>query len=404
MSDWKDMLAMPDAPGSFAEAIRAGGAQIRRYELKRRRITRAFSVAAAALLLVAAGVFAALRDRQPHQDSVYLAPDATGTPAPGRETAKPSAAPAATPTAAPTATPEPGALLYGGEGYKLSEACAAGLPETPSIRFPLYRQEKDELDADTVAGWLWGDDYRKEEYDSSVVYIHEAAKKVQGDFKAKAYVTEGDYGFFWAPDDPSKLYAGSFESREAALEWAEKWLRQYIPAEYFGHPFHPGTYYFDGRPVNTAYSFHWDTQVEGVAVRGGGLRGDICTFGPSFFMLDMSRYVPEEESGPAPIYLTAAQALDALNWAARLDMARRGTVDPQMYDSAFGTFEDTVETIRPVFANHLFYRDDAYRLSWEITVRSAERGSVSTFTVDAETGRLWNDHEGEVLTIYSQDK
>ena len=49
MSDWKNQLTMPEAPDRFAEAIRAGGGAICRYEARRRRILRYGAAAATGL-------------------------------------------------------------------------------------------------------------------------------------------------------------------------------------------------------------------------------------------------------------------------------------------------------------------------------------------------------------------
>ena len=298
-----------------------------------------------------------------------------------------------------------GELLYGEPGYRLSDDYAHGLPETPRLEHARYVRERDALNGDEIANWLWGDDYTKETYDFGAVYIHEANKNMSGDFKVKAYVFDKDNVFHWTPDDPSKLHAGEFESREAALDFAEDWFEAFVPEEYLAHPSHPGVYYFDGEPVTSMYDFRWDTQVEGVAVRGAGLRGEICTFGPSFFLLDLGRYVPVEavagENMSMPAYLTAAQAVDALNWTAAREFQWMEENDTPPGDSMYESFDDTIETIRPVFANNLFYSDSEYRLSWEITVRSAERGSTRTFIVDAESGKIYNEHDGATDTIYT---
>ncbi|MBQ8954435.1 MAG: hypothetical protein IJ048_09995, partial [Clostridia bacterium] len=296
-----------------------------------------------------------------------------------------------------------GELLWGESGYRLAEDFAHGLPDTPRLEHAYYARERDALDGDTVARWLLGDNYAKETYDFGAVYIREAKKNVTGDFKVKAYVFDDDNLFHWTPDDPSKLYVGEFKSREAALTWAEEWLEQYLPESFFAHPSHPGQYYMDGKPVNTVYGFRWDTQVEGVAVRGAGLSGEICTFGPSFFLLDLGRYLPVEgEDAAMPAYLTSAQAVDALNWAAAQEFQGIEESGMDLGDSVYGTYEDTIESVRPVFANGLFYRDTMYRLCWEIVLRSAERGTTYTFIVDAESGGIWNDHDGAANTIYTR--
>ena len=103
-----------------------------------------------------------------------------------------------------------------------------------------------------------------------------------------------------------------------------------------------------------------------------------------------------------PAYLTAAQAVDALNWAAAQEFERMDENDMAWGDSSYESFDDTIETIRPMFASGLFYRDDMYRLSWEITVRNKERGSQRVFIVDAESGMLYNEHDGATSTIYTQ--
>ncbi|MBR3504687.1 MAG: hypothetical protein IKO07_10680 [Clostridia bacterium] len=399
MSEWKDRLAMPDAPDRFAVAIRAGGEDIRRFEARRRMFRRCAGIAAALALLLGAAAFAALRGMRPKPDDVHAGPDPSVhmTPDPSPE-----------PTAEPRVDFTDGRLLYGGPGYQIADDLARGLPETPRIEHAYYEREPDALDGDTVAGWLWGSDCAKETYDFGAVYVHEAKKNVKSDFKAKGYVFDDDGCFQFSPDDPSNLYVGAFESRAAALEWAENWLREHgVPDEYFAHPAHPGEYGFEGERVKTVYPFRWDAQVEGVAVRGAGLSGEICTFGPNFFLLDLGRYLPVEAVDGAagasmPAYLTAAQAVDALNWAAAREFDRIREVDPAMADSYYGSFEDTIEDIRPVFANDLFYSDTMYRLSWEITVRSAERGSTREFIVDAKTGRVWNMHDGAEDTVYTR--
>ena len=299
-----------------------------------------------------------------------------------------------------------GELLWGEPGYRLSEDYASGLPDTPELAHAFYVRERDALDPDEVAAWLWGDDYAKETYDFGAVYIHEARKNVSGDFKVKAYAFDEDNVFHWTPDDVSKLPVGEFESRAAALSFAREWFEAFMPEEYLAHPSHPGPSYFDGEPVTTMYDFRWDTQVEGVAVRGAGLRGEICTFGPSFFLLDLGRYLPVEaaevQALSVPAYLTAAQAVDALNWAAAQKFQRMDENDPARGDSYYESFADTIETIRPVFAGGLFYRDAVYRLCWEITLRSAARGSTHAFVVDAESGMIYNEHDGAENTIYTR--
>ena len=71
-------------------------------------------------------------------------------------------------------------------------------------------------------------------------------------------------------------------------------------------------------------------------------------------------------------------------------------------DSPFGSFEDVIEDVCPIFASALFYRDTYYRLSWQITLRSAERASTREFIVDAATGMIWDYHEGTLDTVYTQ--
>ena len=437
MNERKGSMSLPNAPASFGEAIRAGAGDIRRYEIKRRRVLNSAAGIAAALLMAGVGAYMALGGMRPRGDDIYaipgvptptttpdptctLAPDATSTPA-EKVTPVPGATalpmPSATASLLPMATPAPedgedvrrniemGDIIYGGRGYVISESAADSmLRGTPVLQHALYEASREKLDPDTVAYWLWGGDCRKETFDGGVVYTHDAKKNGTGDYKAKGYCFDGDNSFFYAPDDPSKLYAGDFTSREAALEWAGKWFGERLPEEYLANPAHPLQYGFEGERVSAVYGFRWLDEIEGVAVRGSGLSGDICAFGPNYFSLSLTKgYEPvPDEWQETPRYLTAAQAVDALNWAAAQAFAREAQSDMPGGDSSFGSFEDVIEDIRPIFANELFYRDTCYRLSWQITLRSAERASTREFIVDAATGCIWDYHEGAVDTIYTQ--
>jgi len=295
-----------------------------------------------------------------------------------------------------------GALLYGGEGYRLAGECADGLPETPDIRHSAYVKTGGALDPDTVAGWLWGDAWTRQSFSGAVVYTREADKGVKGSYKAKASCFEGDDSFFYAPDDPARLSADAFQSREAALEWARAWFARWLPEEYLAHPAHPVAYVFEGEAVENLYSFWWPREAEpGVGIWGSGLRGDICSYGPNYFSFDLSDYAPLEDGDPVPRYLSAAQAVDALN-AAAANAARQAAANgAMMEDSAFGTFEDTIELVRPMFAGGMFRSDEVCTFCWQITLRGHETGWPRLFFVDGETGAVWNDHEGLVQTVYS---
>ena len=408
MNEWKGKLDLGKAPDSFMKAIRAGAGDIRNYEARRRRTLRCFYAVAAALAIAGVGAYAALNGMRPRNDDIFAAP---GQPTP-TTTPDPTStpAPSATDSLLPTATPAPddaegmrmdiemGNIIYGGKGYLIAHDCAENLPETPRLEHALYKPGGELLDPDTVAYWLWQGDCRKETYNGSIVYVHEADKNVPGDYKVKGYVFDGESNIHVAPDDPSRLRSDDFESRDAALAWAEKWFGERLPARYLEHPHHPLEDGFEGERVKSVYGFSWPCEIEGVPVYGSGLSGHMCTYGPDFFLLDLTEsYVPVEGIGEMPYYLTAEQAVDALNNAAAQEIVR-----DQYGDCGFGSLNDVIEEVRPVFLKERFFSDQYYRLSWQISVRSRERKSVRVFFVDATTGRVWDDHDGAIDTVYTQ--
>ena len=82
--------------------------------------------------------------------------------------------------------------------------------------------------------------------------------------------------------------------------------------------------------------------------------------------------------------------------------AAQEIVRDQYGDCGFGSLNDVIEEVRPVFLKERFFSDHYYRLSWQISVRSRERKSMRVFFVDATTGRVWDDHDGAIDTVYTQ--
>lgn len=261
-------------------------------------------------------------------------------------------------------------------------------PATPQLEYHAYASAPQALDGDALAEAIWpGMEWDISETDDGCIYILEAADNSARGCREFINVELGSA--FYSQSRTEFPDVATIGGPDAAYEQAYEFVSSLLSQDALAHPLpvYP-VWDEDGNALDNCYDVIWLQEIEPGVYADSPLVSAVCYPGYT----DYVGYNPKTwrpiEGADAQDYISAAQALNSLNYAVL-------NIDPAHTCTNFDDPDDEIALIYPVMTSK-FSESGQATLAWAFLIQDARLGYTRTVLVDAVSGDVFDDHDGRL--------